>query len=101
MIARVWTARAAAKNLEAYKTHLARNVFPELRSIHGFVRAELLTRAPGDETEIVVTTVWKDFAAIDAFAHPDREAAVVAPEAAALLTDYDRRVRHYEVSLTT
>ena len=101
MIARVWSARAVAMNLEAYKTHLSRNVFPELRSIEGFVRAELLTRGSGDEIEIVVTTVWKDFAVIDAFAHPDREAAVVAPEAAALLSDYDRRVRHYEIALNT
>ena len=101
MIARVWSARAAAKNLEAYKTHLAQRVFPELRAIQGFVRAELFTRAIGDEIEIVVTTVWKDFAAIEAFSHPDREAAVVAPEAAALLSDYDRRVRHYEIAPTT
>lgn len=100
MIARVWSASAFAKNLEAYKSHLSRNVFPGLRSIPGFVRAELFTRASAGELEIVVTTLWKDLASIEAFAHPDREAAVVAPEAAALLTDYDRRVRHYEVSLT-
>jgi hypothetical protein len=48
--------------------------------------------------EIVVTTYWQSLAAIDAFAGPDREFAVVAAEAAALLTDYDRRVRHYEVA---
>jgi len=30
----------------------------------------------------------------------DRESAVVAPEAAALLTDFDKRVRHYEVGLS-
>ena len=101
MIARVWSARATAKNLEGYKAHLSRNVFPELGAINGFVRAELFTRATGDEIEIVVTTVWKDFAAIDAFAHPDREAAVVAPEAAALLSDYDKHVRHYEIVQTT
>jgi hypothetical protein len=53
------------------------------------------------EVEITVTTVWTGFEAIEAFAHPDREAAVVAPEAAALLSDYDRRVRHYEIALTT
>jgi hypothetical protein len=101
MIARVWSARASAQNLDAYKTHLSRNVFPELRSISGFVRAEFFTRTTGSEFEIVVTTVWTGLTAIDAFAHPDREAAVVAPEAAALLTDYDRRVRHYEISLAT
>jgi hypothetical protein len=49
-------------------------------------------------TEILVMTVWRSFTAIDAFAAPDREAAVVAPEAAALLTDYDRGVRHYEIA---
>ena len=101
MIARVWSARALSRNLETYKSHLSRNVFPELRSISGFVRAELFTRTNGSESEIVVTTVWKDLASIDAFAYPDREAAVVASEAAALLADYDRRVRHYEISLTT
>jgi len=41
--------------------------------------------------------VLESFAAIDAFAGADREAAVVAPEAAALLTDFDKRVRHYEL----
>jgi len=101
MIARVWTARAIPENLEAYKRHLAKSVFPELRSIAGFVRAELLTRLVQGEVEIIVTTVWIGFEPIDAFAHPDREAAVVAPEAAALLTGYDRRVRHYELSLTS
>jgi len=100
MIARVWSARASSQNLEAYKSHLSGKVFPELRSIRGFVRAELFTRATGKEFEIVVTTVWTDLGSIDAFAHPDREAAVVAAEAAALLTHYDRRVRHYEISLT-
>jgi len=48
--------------------------------------------------EILVITVWQSFAAIDSFAGDDREAAVVAPEAAALLTGYDRRVRHFEIA---
>ena len=101
MIARVWSARAVSRNLEAYEAHLRKNVFPELRAIHGFLRAELFTRAIGDEFEIVVTTVWTGFEAIEAFARPDREAAVVAEEAAALLAGYDRRVRHYEITLAT
>jgi len=98
----MWSARTTSQKLDAYKTHLSQNVFPELRSIQGFIRAELLTRrAASGELEIVVTTVWKDLAAVEAFAHPDSEAAVVAPEAAALLSDYDRRVRHYEITLAT
>lgn len=101
MIARVWSARAIPENLQSYKEHLAKNIFPELRSINGFVRGELLTRLVHEEVEITVTTVWTGFEAIEAFAHPDREAAVVTPEAAALLSDYDRRVQHYEIALTT
>src|SRR5215475_15950861 len=114
MIARVWSARLGSQFLFSYRSHLAAVVFPKLQSIPGFVRAELYMRPLGEESdrqkpftrplrgelEIVVTTVWKDLESIDSFAYPDREAAVVAPEAAAILSDYDRRVRHYEISLT-
>jgi heme-degrading monooxygenase HmoA len=55
-------------------------------------------RSQGDSVEILVSTVWQSLQAIEAFAGSDRETAVVASEAAALLTDYDRRVRHYEVA---
>ena len=98
MIARYWSARAPAENLSAYREHLERNVFPELKRIPGFVRAELLTRSSGDEVELVVLSVWESSQATGAFAGPDREAAVVAPAAAALFASYDRRVRHYELA---
>lgn len=98
MIARYWSARAPAKNLPAYLHHFERNVIPELRGVAGFVRAELLTRSADNEVELVVISIWESFQAIDAFAGPDREAAVVAPPAAALFSSYDRRVRHYEIS---
>jgi hypothetical protein len=47
--------------------------------------------------EIVVTTFWKSMQAIDAFAGADREEAVVATEAVAILQSFDTRVRHYTV----
>ena len=98
MIARYWSARLPAKNLSAYREHLERNVFPELKSIPGFVRAELLAHdLTGSELEIVVLSVWQSFESIDAFAHPDRNAAVVAPAASALFTSYDTRVRHLQI----
>jgi hypothetical protein len=49
--------------------------------------------------EIIVTTYWQSLSAIDTFAGADRESAVVAAQAAALLTDFDKRVRHYEVAI--
>lgn len=47
--------------------------------------------------EIVVIAEWESEGAVRAFAGDDIEAAVVAPEALALLSDADARVRHFDV----
>src|SRR5215475_1851509 len=97
-IARMWSARSTPENWPAYQHHFTENVLPELREIKGYVSANLLKRDAGDTIEITVITIWDSWEAIDAFAGTDREAAVVAPIAAAVLIDYDRRVRHMEVA---
>ena len=99
MIARVWSARTTRTHLAAYLDHLSRRVFPELQALAGFAGVSALTREEANAVEVIVITQWKSLAAIEAFAGKDREVAVVAPEAAALLTDYDRRVRHYEIAV--
>ncbi len=99
MIARLWSARTTPERSASYLDYFRQNVQPELRKVHGFAGATVLTRSTPAATEILVTTYWQSSEAIDAFASPDREAAVVAPEAAALLTDFDRRVRHYELAV--
>ena len=98
MIARVWSARTTSALSDAYLEHFEQHVQPTLRKLTGFLGFTVSTRSLPNEIEIVVTTYWRSLAAIDAFAGPDRESAVVAAEAAALLTDYDRCVRHYEVA---
>jgi heme-degrading monooxygenase HmoA len=100
MIARLWSARTTQAKSQAYLQHFSSAVLPALREFDGYISSTVLTRPSSNETEILVITVWQSFSAIDVFAGRDREAAVVAPEAAALLTDYDRRVRHFEVSTT-
>jgi heme-degrading monooxygenase HmoA len=99
MIARLWSARTTPALSDSYLQHFAETVRPELERVVGFLGATVGTRPAPGSVEILVTTYWASFAAIDAFAGADREAAVVAAEAAALLTDYDRRVRHYEVAI--
>jgi heme-degrading monooxygenase HmoA len=98
MIARLWSARATPENWPAYERHFTDNVIPELRAQKGYVASNLLKREAGAEVEITVISFWHSLEAIDAFAHPDREAAVVAPQAAAFLASYDRQVRHYELA---
>ena len=99
MIARFWSARTTHALGDSYLHHFKETVQPELRRVGGFLGATVCTRALSTSVEILVTTYWHSFAAVDAFAGADREAAVVAAEAAVLLTDFDKRVRHYEVAL--
>jgi heme-degrading monooxygenase HmoA len=98
MIVRLWSARTTKAQSKNYLRHFRDSVLPALRKFEGYTSSSVFARPKDDEIEILVLTAWNSFPAIDAFAGPDREAAIVAPEAAAFLTNYDRRVRHFEVA---
>ena len=97
MIARIWTAQTTAARAPAYLEHVRTNVLPALRQVEGYAGATFLKRDDGDAVEIIVTTWWSSLDAIRGFAGENLEEAVVADEAAAVLTRFDRRVRHYEL----
>jgi heme-degrading monooxygenase HmoA len=99
MIARVWSAQTTAARSPAYLEHLKAQVLPAIRALDGFGGVMLLERAIPGAMEIIVITFWQSVDSIRVFAGSDLEKAVVADEAAALLTQFDRRVRHYEVAL--
>jgi heme-degrading monooxygenase HmoA len=96
-IVRSWRGRAVAGKAEAYPQHFRRNVVPELERIEGFLGAELMKRESSGEVEFLVQTRWESMEAIRRFAGSDVEKAVVEPEAAAALVDYDRTVTHHEM----
>jgi heme-degrading monooxygenase HmoA len=98
MVIRFWSARTTPAQARGYLQHFSGEVLPTLRKFGGYVSSLVLTRPTESAVEILVMTVWQSLSAIDAFAGPDREAAVVVPVAAALLADYDLRVRHFEVA---
>jgi heme-degrading monooxygenase HmoA len=99
MIARIWTATTTPAWAPAYAEHFRSHVLPALRTIDGNRGAILLQRAIPDAVEIQVITFWHSTDSIRSFAGPDIETAEVSEEAAALLTQFDRRVRHYEVAV--
>jgi heme-degrading monooxygenase HmoA len=99
MIARIWSAQATQAQAPAYADHMRTHVLPTLRKVDGYTGAVLLERANSDAVEIIVITWWRSFDAIRDFAGADLEGAVVAEEAASLLTQFDQRVRHYEVTV--
>jgi heme-degrading monooxygenase HmoA len=108
MITRLWSARTTPQLSSAYLEYFEQHILPELRAVPGYVSAQVLTSSIGPtakeagatHVEILVLTVWQSLDAITAFAGPDCESAVVHPAAAALLIDYDRRVRHFAAALS-
>ena len=99
MIARVWLAQSTPDRAPAYVEHLRNQVLPSIQTIDGYCGAVLLERAADDAVELIVITFWQSLDAIRSFAGTDLERAVVADEAAASLTQFDRRVKHYEVAV--
>jgi heme-degrading monooxygenase HmoA len=99
VIARLWSAHATRAHAPAYIEHLTTRVLPAVSSLEGYAGAMLLERECSNAVEIIVITLWRSLESIRGFAGADLEQAVVADEAAALLTQFDRRVRHYDVAI--
>jgi heme-degrading monooxygenase HmoA len=97
MIERVWSARTTREGAVRYAAHVRDVVLTELARIDGYRGARLLERELDGVIEVVVVTRWQTLDAIRAFAGEELDRAVVHPAAAALFTDYDRKVRHYGV----
>ena len=94
MIARLWKGLTGTPaGADAYQLHVTTKVLPALRGIEGHRGARVLRH----DQEFIVVTFWESMDAIRQFAGADPEQAVVEPEARAVLTEYDQRVRHYEV----
>lgn len=98
-VMRRWTARVSEAQLPKYLAHFSKSVLPQLRRVPGYVSATVSLRRLEGEVEVVVETNWRSLESVRNFAGPDLEAAVVAPQAAALLASYDRRVQHHEIAV--
>lgn len=98
MIVRAWRGWALSSNSVLYAEHFRQKVLPELRKLKGFLGASLLKGDRLGEVEFLVLTRWASMDAIRAFAGDDPSTAVVASEAAAVLTGFDKKVQHYEVA---
>jgi heme-degrading monooxygenase HmoA len=97
MILRSWSARATAEGADRYVAYVRETLLAALGRVEGHRGAMVATREVGGEVEVTVLTLWESMAAIQRFAGPDPVAAVVEPEARALLTRFDAHVTHAEV----
>jgi heme-degrading monooxygenase HmoA len=97
VISRQWRGLAHLQHAGAYEEHLRRLTFPALKEIPGFIDASILRRQIGGGVEFLIVTRWASMDAIRRFAGTDAEAAVVPSEVDAMMIEYDRRVKHFEV----
>jgi len=97
MIARIWSGVARLDSVDAYVSHLRDKTLPALEGLEGHRGAYVLRRAADEQVLVTVITLWESIDAIARFSGDDVEAAVVPPEAQALLASWDIRAVHWEV----
>jgi len=100
VITRIWHGWTEKQNADAYQHLLREEISPGItaRGIAGVGAPQALRRDSGDdEVEFVTIMTFPDWAAVEAFAGPDRQAAVVPLAARRLLKRFDQQSRHYEV----
>lgn len=99
MIGRIWHGYTTFEKADLYENLLREEIFLGIRDRHipGFQEIQLLRRDMDIEVEFI-TIMWFDsIEAVKAFAGADYEAAVVPPEARAILSRFDERSQHYEI----
>lgn len=99
MIVRIWGGRAKPGHELDYLAHLEEVVLPEIRALPGNLGAQVFRGVEESSESFMVLTYWTDLDAVTAFSGPDRDVAVVPKQAQAVLADYDRRVRHFDIVL--
>jgi heme-degrading monooxygenase HmoA len=97
VIARIWRARATRLGAAEYTRHFRSVVAPELQAIDGCKGSMLLQRGDADAIEVTVISWWASLDVLRSFAGEPVDSAVVHPDAARVLLDFDRTVSHHDV----
>jgi len=98
MITRVWRGWTSTGNAEAYERFLLTELFPSMRTIPGFLGADVLRREEDGEVGFITLTRFESLDAIRAFAGDDFGTPVLEPTALALVSHYEPQAHHYETS---
>jgi hypothetical protein len=97
-ITRVWRGWTTPAGAEDYERFLLDELFPSMRSISGFLGAEVLRRPDGEEVAFITLTRFRCLDDISAFAGDPIDVPVIEPRAAELLVRFDTRAQHYETT---
>lgn len=97
MIARVWRGWTKAENADAYEKLLREVVYPELKTIKGYISGYILRHDKKEESEFVTMNLFESIDAVKKFAGHDYEVPVFEPEARQLLSKVEPIACHYNV----
>jgi heme-degrading monooxygenase HmoA len=104
MVCRMWHGWTTALHADAYDDYLRAELFPKLQlelGDRGYRGFHVLRWEREDEVEFV-TLVWFDsLDAVKSFAGQDYEVPVISAKARMLLSHYDERVEHFELSASS
>ena len=97
MIARVWKGWTKAENADAYEKLLREVVYPELKTIEGYIGGYILRHDKSEESEFVTMNLFESIGAVKKFAGSGYDVPVFEPEARRLLSKVEPIAHHYDV----
>ena len=97
-ITRLWRGWTTVAGADDYERFLLDELFPSMRSISGFLGADVLRQAEREEVAFVTLTRFDRLDDIRAFAGDPIDVPVIEPRAAELLVRFDERAQHYETT---
>jgi heme-degrading monooxygenase HmoA len=91
-----WT---TVENADAYASYLRNELFPRLeRELTGYRGYHVLRLSRADQVEFVTLVWFESLAAVQSFAGETYEVPVISDAAKRLLSRYQDRCDHYELS---
>jgi len=104
MVCRMWHGWTTALHADAYDDYLRAELFPRVQrelGDRGYCGFHVLRLKRGSEVEFI-TLVWFDsLDAVRSFAGQDYAIPVITAKALTLLSRYDARVEHFELSASS
>ena len=101
MICRLWHGWTTASNAPGYDNYLKNDLFPRVErelTKHGYCGHQILRLNRGSEVEFVTLLWFESIESVKSFAGVEYEVPDITERAKALLSGYDERCVHYEVS---
>jgi heme-degrading monooxygenase HmoA len=97
MITRLWQGYTTPENADAYESFVRHEIFPQLRTIRGFLGGKLLRRNLFQEVEFVALTHFDSLESVRAAAGEEFGYIIIPEAGRKLLSRFDQRVAIYEV----